>query len=225
MNFFKNIKIKILNKNYTKRDRWRFLEITNYKGNLLDVGCGNDSPYWTKKLYPNIIYTGIDVGDYNQSKPNDADNYIIVKPEEFAESITNIPELFDTVISAHNLEHCNDRDGTLQAIIKVLKPGGFLYISFPTEKSVKFPKGRKYTLNYFDDKTHKEDPPKFKDVLKILKKNNMKILFSSKSYKPFLQWFVGFYKEKESKQKKEVLFPWTWAFWGFESIIWARKSK
>ena len=40
---------------------------------ILDVGCGNNSPFRTKKILPKCIYTGIDIGDYNQSKPNLAD--------------------------------------------------------------------------------------------------------------------------------------------------------
>jgi ubiquinone/menaquinone biosynthesis C-methylase UbiE len=102
---------------------------------LLDVGCGNNSPYDIKKEYPDIIYTGIDVGDYNQTKLNIVDNYIIVKPEYFSRAIENIPELFDTVISSHNLEHCNNRDKTLDAMIKVLKLGGYLYCHFQQKKA------------------------------------------------------------------------------------------
>jgi len=113
----------------------KFLKIINHNGKLLDVGCGNNSPYLIKTKYPNIVYYGIDVDDYHQTKPNLADSYIVVKPEDFAETIEKLQENFDTVISSHNLEHCNDRDKTLDAIIKKLKSGGYLFLSFPTEKS------------------------------------------------------------------------------------------
>jgi 2-polyprenyl-3-methyl-5-hydroxy-6-metoxy-1,4-benzoquinol methylase len=119
--------------------KFRFLKIINQNGKLLDVDCGNNSIYDIKIKHPNIIYTGIDVCDYNQIKPNLADEYIVVKPEDFTDAIGNMAGKFDTVISAHNLEHCNDRDKTLNAMIKVLKPGGYMFLSFPTEDSVNFP--------------------------------------------------------------------------------------
>jgi SAM-dependent methyltransferase len=202
----------------------RFMKIINSKGKLLDIGCGNNSPYSIKTKYPNIIYTGIDVGDYNQTKPNLADNYIITTPEQFAESIINLPELFDTIISAHNLEHCNERQKTLETIPKVLKKDGYLYLSFPTEESVNFPGPRMGTLNYYDDSTHKDMPPIFSDVIKTLKNNEMEIIFSSGSYKPFLAYVIGFLLEWKSKKNKDVIYPFTWAYWGFEAIIWARKK-
>jgi SAM-dependent methyltransferase len=189
---------------------------------LLDVGCGNNSPYDIKTKYSEIIYTGIDIEDYNQTKPNLADEYIVVKPENFAEAIENMAELFDAVISAHNLEHCNDRDRTLDAMIKALKPGGYLFLSFPTEKSVDFPP-RKKTLNYYDDPTHKDKPPDYEKIISTLKANNMKVLFASKSYKPFPVYIAGFLLERKSKKEKEMLWPWTWGYWGFETIIWAKK--
>jgi SAM-dependent methyltransferase len=199
-----------------------FLKKINHNGKLLDVGCGNNSSYFIKSKYPNINYTGIDVSNYNQTKPNMADNYMIVEPNEFAEAIANIPESFDTVISSHNLEHCNDRNKTLDAIIKVLKKGGYLYLSFPTEKSVNFPGFRNGCLNYYDDKTHKDAPPDFDKVITILKNNNIEIIFSSRSYKPIFMFLIGALNERRSKKDKETKIG-TWAYWGFEAIIWAKK--
>jgi hypothetical protein len=67
----------------------RFLKTINKKGVLMDVGCGNNSPYYVKKHCPDVYYIGIDIGDYNQSKPNLADEYIITTPDQFASAIVN----------------------------------------------------------------------------------------------------------------------------------------
>jgi ubiquinone/menaquinone biosynthesis C-methylase UbiE len=202
--------------------RDKFLQIINQGGKLLDVGCGNNSPYFFKQNFPNLIYTGIDVGDYNQTKPILADNYIITTPETFSEKIMEFENEFDTVISSHNLEHCNDRNKTLVAITRALKSGGYLYLSFPTEKSVKFPGPRSGCLNYYDDKSHKDVPPKFNETITKLKNGRMKILFSSKSYKPFFKYLIGLKNENKSKKFKHVDDS-TWAYWGFETVIWAKK--
>jgi len=200
-----------------------FLRIINHNGRLLDVGCGNNSPYNIKMSYPNIVYTGVDVGDYNQTAPNLADNYIVVKPEEFAEAIANLPEFYDTVISSHNLEHCNDREKTLDAMINKLKPGGYLYLSFPTEESINFPGPRKGCLNYYDDSSHNGTPPNYNKIISTLKVNKMRILFAKRSYKPFFAYLYGFFQEARSKKDQEVKIG-TWAYWGFETIIWAKKE-
>jgi SAM-dependent methyltransferase len=190
---------------------------------LLDVGCGNNSPFYFKTNFSKIKYIGIDVGDYNQTKPILADDYIITSPENFATKISELEHSFNVVISSHNLEHCNDRNGTLIAMTKALKKGGYLYLSFPTEESVNFPGPRSGTLNYYDDSTHKDTPPNFIETLRILKDNDIEIIFSDKSYKPFFYYILGMIMEKKSKREKKV-FSSTWAYYGFETIIWGQKK-
>ena len=202
--------------------RGKFLKIINQRGTLLDVGCGNNSPYNIKTKLPDIVYTGIDVGDYNQTKPMLADNYIITSPETFADKIMEFKNEFDTVICSHNLEHCNDRNKTLESITNALKSGGYLYLSFPSENSVHFPGPRSGCLNYYDDSSHKDVPPQFDEVIAKLKNNSMKILFAAKSYKPIGEYIIGFLNERQSRKEK-VIKRGTWAYWGFETIIWARK--
>jgi hypothetical protein len=51
----------------------------------------------------------------------------------------------------------------------------------------------------------------------------MKILFSTKSYKPFFAYLMGALLEKKSKRNKAVVY-WNWTYWGFEAIIWAEKK-
>jgi len=193
------------------------------KGILLDVGCGNNSPYYFKTNFPGIKYTGIDVGDYNQTKPILADDYIVASPENFATKISKLENCFNIVVSSHNLEHCNDRNGTLIAMAKALKKGGYLYISFPTEESVKFPGSRAGCLNYYDDSTHKDVPPIFSEALQILKNNDIEIIFSRKSYKPFFYYIIGMAMEKKSKREKKVFYS-AWAYYGFETIIYGQKK-
>jgi len=218
-----NIKLIYIIKSILKpRGKSKFLNIINHKGKLLDVGCGNNSSYYIKTIYPKTHYTGIDVGDYNQQKPNLADEYIITSPEKFTETIVNLDKKYDTLISSHNLEHCNDREKTIDAIITKLNINGYLYLSFPTEKSIEFPKFRNGCLNYFDDSSHKDKPPDFNKIVNKLQSQGMKIIFSSKSYKPIILYIIGFFMEWKSKKEKKVKAG-TWAYWGFEAIIWAKK--
>ena len=202
--------------------REKFLHTIDNHGCFLDVGCGNNAPYAIKSQFPKLYYIGLDVGDYNQTKPNLADEYIVTSGETFAEKILQLTSRFDSVLSNHNFEHVNDRDKTLEAMLSVLKPGGYIYMAFPSEKSVNFP-SRGGCLNYYDDSSHTGNPPNFNQILKIMNDNNMKIIFASPSYKPFFRNIIGFILETKSKKENRVN-EYTWAYWGFEAIIWAKKK-
>ena len=178
---------------------------------ILDVGCGNNSSFSAKSILPSCIYTGIDVGDYNQTKPNMADKYIVTSPENFSYEISKFKNHFDAVISSHNIEHCDDREKTIKAMLDSIKPGGQLFISFPCENSVNFPK-RGGTLNYFDDPTHTLFPPNFTVLIETLEKADFKIEFAAKRYRPFLQWLRGFINEKKSRDQN-LVFSETWSYY------------
>jgi SAM-dependent methyltransferase len=191
------------------------------KPHILDAGCGNDSSFHIKHIIPASRYTGLDVADYRRSKPDLADSYILVEPELFADRIGDMADSFDVVISAHNLEHCSDRDKTLRNMLRALKKNGLLYIAFPSAKSVRFP-SRKGTLNYYDDETHVGSPPDFVKVKRIIQEEKGEIIFAADGYKPPAAWLIGLLLEPFSAARKRVCNS-TWNFYGFESVIWARK--
>jgi SAM-dependent methyltransferase len=187
---------------------------------VMDVGCGNDSPLLFKSRFPKGHYTGIDVSDYRHSAPIMADEYHITSSSGFAGKIGEFQNEFDAVTSSHNLEHCEDRDATLAAMAGALKPGGLLYLSFPSEASATFP-SRDGTLNYRDDPTHLGEPPHLAHVLKTLEANGLEILFKTHRYRPLPLRLVGMLNERKSVSTGKVMTG-TWEYYGFESIIWAR---
>lgn len=197
-----------------------FLKRLPGNAKILDVGCGNNSPKFTKGIQPHCHYVGLDVGDYNQDSPDAADEYIIVSPEHFADKIGEFHGVFDAVISSHNLEHCTDRASVLNNMLKALKPGGMLYLSFPSTDSMHFP-NRKGSLNYRDDLTHQDAPPSFGATVAAITQAGCTIEYANSRYQPALRWLIGLYHEAQSARNQSVDVE-TWAFWGFESIIWAR---
>ncbi|WP_297913671.1 methyltransferase domain-containing protein [Thiomonas sp.] len=206
-----------------KHGKIDFLSRLNPDSSIMDAGCGNNSPFITKQILPDCHYTGLDVGDYNQTKPLSADRYIVTTAEEFPAEIARFPEAFDAVISNHNLEHCDDRKATLEAMLNALKVGGKLFLSFPCEQSVSFPR-RGGTLNYYDDPTHKFSPPNFQETLGAIEKRGFEIEYSEKNYSPKMLRFVGWVVEMFSRARNKCMTG-TWAYYGFESIIIARKIK
>jgi len=203
-----------------------FLRRLPRNARLLDVGCGNESPSRVKRYRPDVHYTGIDIGDHNQtaSSLSMADKYIVVPPATFAQGIETLGETrFDAVVSRHNFEHCLDPDAVLSAMIRSLVPGGLLYMAFPCEASVNFP-SRGGTLNFWDDPTHVR-PPNWARTMSSLKSQGMVLLRAAPRYRPPLLAIVGAATELMSRSRNR-LGPWggTWALYGFESVIWAKKE-
>jgi SAM-dependent methyltransferase len=208
-----------------RRGKVAFLQQVPKGGTILDVGCGSNSPARAKHQRPDIHYIGLDVGDYNHSTPPGlhADHYIVVPPDHFAAEIENLAGQCDAIISSHNLEHCLDPDRVLRAISMALKPGGRLYLSFPCEESVNFPR-REGTLNFYDDPTHSQ-VPNYRRVLVTLGANNIKIAYARKRHRPALLFLAGLFLEPVSMLTRRTM-PGlsTWALYGFESVIWAERA-
>lgn len=193
---------------------------------LFDIGCGNRSAERIKRVQPGLRYVGIDVCDYLQSEESYAamDRYLQSDSAGFAENIAAVGEAFDAIVSSHNIEHCEDPDAVIDAMCKVLKPGGQLYLAFPAEETVNFPR-REGTLNFFDDPTHRE-VPSFAKIGNRLRENGMLITKSVRRSRPFAYAAVGLMIEPWSALAKRVdRYGAAWALWGFESIIWAKKPK
>lgn len=206
------------------RGRNRFISQLPDKACVLDVGCGHDSPRTFKSLRSDLTYVGLDVGDCRQ--PVDprsvADEYVVVESHDFRDAITRFGPRFDGIVSAHNLEHCEDQSGVVKAMANALVPGGQLFVAFPAAASTKFP-SRAGCLNFFDDETHSQVPD-FELVCRLLKEEGLEIEYQAARYRPAIKFMLGLGVEPISALRKSVM-PGTWALYGFEGIIWARKPK
>jgi SAM-dependent methyltransferase len=209
-----------------RRDKKSFILKLPDGAKIFDIGCGNNSPGYFKKLRPDLYYVGIDIADCNQSASSlsVADCYIKTTPEKFAyEILQQKKTAFDAIVSAHNLEHCLEPDDVVRSICEVLRPGGSLYLSFPAEASVRFPH-RRQTLNFYDDPSHRS-PPKWSQVCELLDNAGMEIIFKKQHYRPFMLFLIGLIYEPYAAITHGVSpYNATWALYGFESVIWASKK-
>lgn len=208
------------------RGKLAFLRSLSPGARVLDVGCGNNSPRDAKILRPDLVYHGLDVGDYNQGDASItyADSYDVVAPDRFADAIGRYEGQMDAVVSSHNLEHCLDPQAVLQAMARALRPGGRLYLAFPCEESVRFP-SRRGTLNFFDDPTHRLVPA-WSGVLAKLRECGLATDLTCQRYRPGLLFVIGLLLEPLGRlAARNVPGSATWALYGFESIIWARRES
>jgi SAM-dependent methyltransferase len=204
----------------------RFIQGLPPNARLLDLGCGNNAPLQTLLQRPDLAYVGLDVGDYNQAIPVSSvpAEYVVTSGEEFAGEIERRLDYYDAIVSAHNLEHCDDQTATLSAAFKALKVGGAIFFAFPTADSVRFPH-RRGTLNYYDDDQHVREPPDFDSILATMRARGYEIEFSRSRYRPLSLAFLGLVLEPVSwLLGRNMPLGSTWALYGFESIIWARRK-
>ena len=74
-------------------------------------------------------------------------------------------------------------------MMQKVRRGGKIFISFPTSKSISFPK--RHSLNYYADETHKLLPPNSEYIINEQEKKNFKIIFYRKRYRPILLFLMG----------------------------------
>jgi SAM-dependent methyltransferase len=122
--------------------------------NYLDVGCGNHMPRATKSRFPNWNYYGLDRADYNVDDGDKAamtGRYVLDLERD---SLAEIPDgFFDVIVMSHVIEHIRNGLEVLSALTDKLRPGGRLYVEFPSVRSLGLP-SMKGTLNFCDDSTH-----------------------------------------------------------------------
>ncbi|MGQ9913353.1 MAG: class I SAM-dependent methyltransferase [Thermogutta sp.] len=130
---------------------------------ILDVGCGNHSPTVTKQYFPYCRYEGVDRERWNRDERDDAvmDAFHEIDLDR-QELLAALPSAaYDLVICSHVLEHLRDPWAVIPELARTVKPGGFLYIEVPSERSLRLPRARtgffgiRGCLHFEDDPTHR----------------------------------------------------------------------
>jgi SAM-dependent methyltransferase len=152
---------------------------------ILDIGCGNGSPTVTKRWFPGCRYAGADIQRYNLS---DADVAAIDEFYQVSEDGTGydaIPNAsYDLVILNHVVEHMREPAPIVAQLCAKLRPGGYLWIAFPSERSLRLPHSVDETLNFYDDPTHIY-LPKVEEIVGILRARGVTVLHSGRSREGF----------------------------------------
>lgn len=185
---------------------------------VLDVGCGNGSPSVFKLLNPSIRYVGLDIAEHGLGPADHtaADELRFVSSEQFADGIAALGRRFDAVVSAHNIEHVEQPEAVLRAMCGVLTPGGRLYLSFPSPASLDFP-SRAGALNFRDDPTHRWLPD-FTLIRRVAQECGCTVVAWQPQNRPPAGYVLGALVEPLSRVRGKVL-PFTWNYWGFESVV------
>jgi SAM-dependent methyltransferase len=96
-----------------------------------------------------------------------------------------IPEAgFDFVILNHVIEHMREPGLVVKALCGKLRPGGFIWIAFPSLRSLRLPHSVDETLQFCDDATHVYVPD-VREVANILLANGVAVLHAGCSREGF----------------------------------------
>ena len=147
---------------------------------ILDIGCGNNSPSHTKRWFPGCHYVGADIQDYNMNDGDRAalDGFFRLGTD--ASGYDLIPDnSFDFVIVNHVLEHMVDPAPVLALLCGKLRPGGYIWIAFPSLRSLSLPSAEG-CLQFCDDFSHVYLPD-VREVTNVLLKNHVKVLHAGRS--------------------------------------------
>jgi 2-polyprenyl-3-methyl-5-hydroxy-6-metoxy-1,4-benzoquinol methylase len=195
---------------------------------VLDVGCGNGSPSLTKKWFPDCHYAGADIQRYNLS---DAD---VAAMDEFYQLGTDgsgydaIPEgAYDFVILNHVVEHMCEPGPVVVKLCGKLRPSGYMWIAFPSQRSLTLPHSVDETLNFYDDPTHVY-LPKVVEMSNILQTNGITVLHAGRSREGFWTTVADVVKFCKRWLKKLVTGRFSgrgmWYLLGFEDHVFGQRE-
>lgn len=147
---------------WSTHPRFGFLKCADHEAKFLDVGAGSGGLMgWKGWMFPvreDIRYYANDL-----SKGEFFDR----AEGHFVHDLSSAPlegydGYFDAVFACHVIEHVPDWDPFFDNLLRTLRPGGTLYLEWPTERSAKFPRLGALlaenipssTVNFTDDSTH-----------------------------------------------------------------------
>lgn len=194
---------------------------------ILDIGCGNRSPSVTKRWFPGCHYAGADIQRYNLSDVDDAamDEFFSLGAD--GSGYAAIPDsAYDFVILNHVIEHMPSPEPILAALCRKLKPGGYIWIAFPSVRSLKLPHSADETLNFYDDPTHVYLPD-LREIENILLSNEVTVLHAGRSREGFFTTLADLFKLAKRVVKRIFTGKFSgrgmWYIMGFEDHVFGRR--
>ncbi len=142
--------------------RARFVDMTPLGGTLLDLGASDGGTLrHFAELRPDLTLAAADIEGKPEAYPRGTD----FKVADFDRDRLPWPDgSFDSITCMHVVEHLQDPTHLVSESLRLLKPGGRLYVETPAPKTVDMEsatgaaKGR-VTVNFFDDPTHVRPVP------------------------------------------------------------------
>ncbi|MFP5249509.1 MAG: class I SAM-dependent methyltransferase [Acidobacteriota bacterium] len=194
---------------------------------ILDIGCGNGSPSLTKRWFPDCRYSGADIQRYNLKAADDAALDAFFPLGADGSGYGAIPDAsFDFVILHHVIEHMANPRPILAALCGKLRPGGVIWIAFPSLRSLALPHSIDETLNFCDDPTHVHVPD-LREIANVLLANGVKVLHAGRSREGFFTTLTDVFKLGKRMVKRLFTGRFSgrgmWYLLGFEDHVFGQR--
>lgn len=121
---------------------------------ILDLGCGDGSPQVFAAAFPTSSYIGVDHDGDRDPRADSAETARFISADLETTTLDEVADAsVDLVVATHVLEHLKRGCNLIDTVARKLRPGGFLFVIYPTPDSVHFPSMRG-TLNFYDHPEH-----------------------------------------------------------------------
>lgn len=194
---------------------------------ILDIGCANNSPRVTKRWFPGCHYAGADIRAYDESEAGASgmDAFFLLGVD--GGGYDAIPDgSYDLVILNHVVEHMANPGPVLATLCGKLKPGGYMWIAFPSVRSLGLPSSFDETLQFCDDATHVYVPD-LREIANVLLANGVKVLHAGRSREGWFTRVADVLKLGKRMVKWAVTGRFSgrgmWYVMGFEDHVFGRR--
>ena len=190
---------------------------------MLDIGAGNHSATKAKQVFPQCEYHGVDMEkDYNNSEADFKLMTAFYEMNLTKLNFSSIPDnYFDAILMVHVIEHLFNGDEVVKGLLPKLKPGGYMYMEYPGEKSTRLPT-MKGSLNFKDDPTHVR-VYSVKELSKVFEDNGCTVLKSGLRRNIWFIMAMPFRIIKNWVSGKKLQGNIFWDVLGFAEYVWVRK--
>ncbi|HLF70839.1 MAG TPA: class I SAM-dependent methyltransferase [Dehalococcoidia bacterium] len=214
----------VLTRYLNPRYAWLPDEALEQPVRILDAGCGPKDGLMARRLFRRgCWYEGVSLWqpDPATRETRAFDRYH--QQDLDATELEFLPQRsFDYVVCSHTLEHLQDGRAVLRRLCDKVRPGGRLYLEWPSLESQTFPVCG-YGLNFFDDPTHRQTYGL--DVIsKIIVESGLEIIFAGRRRNWLRMLLAPFLTAYHSLKARRLLLYDLWDFTGFAYVVTAKRK-